>query len=323
MGIDAALRYWGLDGSVASFGDGYINDTFLVGGRFVVQRVNERVFPNAEALMRNVSRVADALGELGIHPLRVPDRSNPCRVSDGSLWRVSPYVKGRCFRQVPEELVEPAGEAFGTLLNRLAACDVSLEPAVPGYHDIDHYLAIHDTLEQDAETKPEREFVELQRHRVPDYSTGKQIIHGDCKVDNLIFHPRSPRVLKIVDLDTLMQGHPAFDFGDFVRSACTAVGNAEWQGMMKRGKSAIAGFFRPFQLPFRAVRVSESMALAPAHMSFMLGLRFLNDHCQGDRYFKVRRRGENLERARAQFRLCEAFRTGVPDLSRWIEDALD
>ena len=42
-------------------------------------------------------------------------------------------------------------------------------------------------------------------------------------------------------------------------------------------------------------------------MSFMLGTRFLTDHFNGDRYFAVIRRGENLDRARAQFALTEQF----------------
>ena len=38
-----------------------------------------------------------------------------------------------------------------------------------------------------------------------------------------------------------------------------------------------------------------------------LGLRFFQDFLAGDRYFKVRQPGQNLNRARVQFRLCEAI----------------
>jgi hypothetical protein len=34
-----------------------------------------------------------------------------------------------------------------------------------------------------------------------------------------------------------------------------------------------------------------------------LGIRFLTDHLQGDRWFRVRRRGENLTKARRQLAL--------------------
>jgi hypothetical protein len=37
-----------------------------------------------------------------------------------------------------------------------------------------------------------------------------------------------------------------------------------------------------------------------------LGLRFLTDHLEGDRYFKVERPGQNLQRALVQFRLAES-----------------
>ena len=39
-------------------------------------------------------------------------------------------------------------------------------------------------------------------------------------------------------------------------------------------------------------------------LPFELGLRFLTDHLEGDRYFKVERHGQNLRRALTQFRLA-------------------
>jgi hypothetical protein len=42
-------------------------------------------------------------------------------------------------------------------------------------------------------------------------------------------------------------------------------------------------------------------------LPFELGLRFFQDYLAGDRYFKTRQPGQNLNRARVQFRLCEAI----------------
>ena len=36
-------------------------------------------------------------------------------------------------------------------------------------------------------------------------------------------------------------------------------------------------------------------------MTFENGMRFLADHLNGDKYFKIHRPGQNLDRARAQF----------------------
>ena len=66
----------------------------------------------------------------------------------------------------------------------------------------------------------------------------------------------------------------------------------------------------------------EEYAAAPAHMSFMLGTRFLTDHFDGDRYFGVTRRGENLERARAQFELTRQFDRSIERLCEILAHAM-
>jgi hypothetical protein len=38
-------------------------------------------------------------------------------------------------------------------------------------------------------------------------------------------------------------------------------------------------------------------------MTFECGMRFLADHLNGDKYFRIHRLGQNLDRARAQFAL--------------------
>ncbi len=43
-------------------------------------------------------------------------------------------------------------------------------------------------------------------------------------------------------------------------------------------------------------------------ITFELGLRFFTDHLRGDSYFRVRYRGENLDRAAAQVRLAGEHR---------------
>ena len=40
-------------------------------------------------------------------------------------------------------------------------------------------------------------------------------------------------------------------------------------------------------------------------MTFECGIRFLADYLEGDIYFKIHREGQNLDRARTQFKLVE------------------
>jgi hypothetical protein len=51
------------------------------------------------------------------------------------------------------------------------------------------------------------------------------------------------------------------------------------------------------------------------------GIRFLTDYLEGDRYFKVHRAGQNLDRARAQFRLVEQLEEQAEAMERVLEGA--
>jgi hypothetical protein len=51
----------------------------------------------------------------------------------------------------------------------------------------------------------------------------------------------------------------------------------------------------------------DHLAIAPQVLTYELALRFLADYLPGDIYFKVKRPGHNLQRARAQFRLLASM----------------
>ncbi len=123
-------------------------------------------------------------------------------------------------------------------------------------------------------------------------------IHGDCKINNLLFRENSAEVVCVVDLDTTMHGHWAWDFGDLARSgAVTQDGSLS----LDLFGALVEGFAGEKEAALGA----DELVLAPRYVCFMLGVRFLTDHLDGDRYFKVQARGDNLRRARAQFRLLE------------------
>ena len=117
-------------------------------------------------------------------------------------------------------------------------------------------------------------------------------------MNNLLFHPEQPRVTHLIDLDTAMRGHPAWDFGDLVRSV--ASGAEEAGAAPHVSLETFERVARGFARGAGGIVDPKAFAAAPGHMSFMLGVRFLTDHCTGDRYFRVAHRGQNLERARSQ-----------------------
>ena len=103
------------------------------------------------------------------------------------------------------------------------------------------------------------------------------IIHGDCKINNVLFDQQGERVLSVIDLDNNMSGHWAWDFGDLVRSVSFSRGGFDEED------------YRACLLGFLAGRgsdrvVNEHLVSAPSYLAFMLGLRFLTDHLSGDIY---------------------------------------
>jgi hypothetical protein len=221
---------------------------------------------------------------------------------NGDAWRLFPRLNARSYQALPDALVAAAGAAFGGFLRRFADFSAPLEPVIEGFHDLDGYLAQYDAAPLLPEADAARRKVDALRGNFAAGGT-RSVIHGDCKVNNLLFHPTRPAVLAIIDLDTVMIGDPAWDFGDLARSvfAGTEEGRAAAPLSLVRFEKLCDGFLSAFG----PVDDAHRFAAAPAHMSFMLGVRFLTDHLRGDVYFKTSRRGANLRRAEGQLALAE------------------
>lgn len=298
---------------------GHVNRTFAVGNdRFVLQCINGHVFTNPEGVMRNLAKLLPRHAGI-VSPM--PTHAATLWVEDdaGELWRLFPYVDARNLQALPDALAEPAGFAFGDFHAAVAGMDDELEPVIDGFHDLPRYL---DALWEAApEASAEVDFVRARgAFRFPDTRT---VIHGDCKVNNLLFHPEEPRVTHLIDLDTAMHGHPAWDFGDLVRSV--ASGAEEAGSAPDVSLTTFERVARGFARGAGGIVDPEAFAAAPGHMSFMLGVRFLTDHYAGDRYFRVDYRGQNLERARSQLdaaRRFDALQSALEDTLQHVATAV-
>ena len=305
LGPDRVLGEWGCAGQPAvPHAVGRINDTWMVGERYVLQRLNSKVFVEPLAVTRNLAKVLDHDDASLVAPLETVDGEPFACDETGSVWRLFPRINGRNFQVLPDELFEVAGHAFGGFLARCAAFPGALEVVIRGFHDLNGYLAALDAAVGGAEE--ERRRIDRLRGLFPAPRVGR-LIHGDCKVDNLLFHPCRAEVVAVIDLDTVMVGDPAWDFGDLVRSVFAGTeGDGEGAGAplsRRRFERLVRGFVGAFG----TVDDIDRFATAPAYMSFMLAVRFLADHLGGDVYFKVTAHGDNLRRARSQLDLAESF----------------
>ena len=285
---------------------GHINDTYVVAGGFVLQRLNGTVFADPQAVMRNLAKVvAYEGGRRLVAPIATRDGRPFAIDAAGDVWRLFPRIPARSFQTLPDELLEPAAAAFGAFLATFADFQEELEPAIDSFHDLGGYLERLDATPKTAGADDELRAIETLRG-VFRPSVATAVIHGDGKINNLLFHPRANTVVAIVDLDTVMRGDPAWDFGDLVRSAF--IGSEETAAAAEVSLPRFERLCRGFLRTFGPLDDVARFAAAPAYMSFMLAVRFLTDHLQGDVYFKVSQRGDNLLRARSQLALTKRFR---------------
>lgn len=316
---------WGIAGArLSPLGAGHINDTLLVTARgrpqVVLQRINQQVFTNPARVMRNLARVQAHIAAVapGLIPplLEALDGRSYFRDEQGGWWRLWAFLPdGRTFEQTRDPAVcRTAAHAFGRFQHLLSDLPgPPLEPAIAGFLELGGYLARFDQVRAAApaaeaavrEACGDAGFIDAHRALAEQLPKGDTVIHGDCKLNNLLFDQRGTAVRAVLDLDTIMLGHWAWDFGDLARSVLTgAFAESQW-GDGTAARALFVALVEGFQAGSGRAADPRLLSLAPVYVAFMLGIRFLTDHLEGDRYFKVNRTGENLQRARRQFALIE------------------
>jgi len=306
---------------VESHTGGHINDTWFVDTdrhrRYVLQRINSRVFANAAGIVANTARVVAEIERRspGLVPPFVAARDGAAAVvADGGTYRMLGYVAGRSLGGLESvDQASAAGVAFGRFQHALAGYDRSAHVVpIPRFHELDWQLERFDrVLERPAPGRLDAaaddvDKAQRDRTRVVAASLGPfGMIHGDGKVTNLLFDDRD-RVVAVLDLDTVMWGARSWDFGDLVRSAA-ALGAEDDPNIgfsIERYRALANGYVRGAG-DLVTTDLRAALGAVPAYMAYMLGLRFLIDYLDGDTYFRVAHPTHNLVRARSQFRLFQ------------------
>lgn len=320
---EEALAHWpalAAPARVRRHGAGHINDTYIVADRYVLQRLNRAVFPRPEAVMANLAKaLRHEGGALLVAPIASAEGTHMVTDMHGDHWRLFPLLPARAFQALPHDLLAPAAAAFGRFLSVFGDFSEPLEPVIDGFHDLGGYLAELDAAPKTNDATAEMRIVDTLR-RTFQPGVARRVIHGDCKINNLLFHPTEAAVIAVIDLDTIMLGDPAWDFGDLVRSAFAGAEESASAGAFSQ--SRFERLCQGFVAACDCIDDCARFAAAPAYMSFMLAVRFLSDHLRGDVYFQVAHRGQNLLRARSQLTLAGRFRDATPTMRRVLEAAL-
>ena len=323
------------------FGDGHINDTFLVvcqdgeaTHEYVLQRINKNVFADGKGLMANMQAVTDYTrkilerdgGDVERGTLTiVPTKTGESCVFDeeGYCWRVTHEIKGVYSASVVENagMLKETGRAFGKFMRDLDGFDASvLTETIPNFHDTPKRFenfkraVAEDRMGRAAGVQAEIEFAmgyeEFVHTLVDQLESGiipLRVTHNDTKINNLLLDQETGKAICVIDLDTVMPGLAAYDFGDSIRSGTNPADEDERDlSKVTMDINLYEAFAAGFLSEAGAIMKKEellSLPIGAKMMTFECGIRFLSDYLDGDVYFKVHREGHNLDRARTQFKM--------------------
>ena len=270
------------------------------------------------------------------------------KTSDGANYFIDDEDRFmRCYKFIPDSVTydvfdDPkvlyrAGTAFGRFQMQLADFDAStLYEIIPNFHNTAaryealKKVALNDEYFLKSEVSEELEFLlaneELAASLVKKLNDGiipLRVTHNDTKCNNVLFDINTDLPLAVIDLDTVMPGLTAYDFGDAVRFAANTA--AEDEADISRVSldldkyDAFAGGFVSQVAGALTKAEIETLHLGPIVMALELASRFLADYLDGSRYFKCDYEKHNLVRARCQIALAKDMIKKIPETRAIIE----
>ena len=134
-----------------------------------------------------------------------------------------------------------------------------------------------------------------------------RVTHNDTKLNNILIDDVTKEAKCVIDLDTVMPGAVAYDFGDCIRFGASTAAEDETD------LSKVEVDLHLFEVFAKGYLATANKFLTPAEkdslvtgaylMTLECGVRFLTDYLNGDVYFKIHRENHNLDRCRTQFKL--------------------
>ncbi|MGO9874753.1 MAG: phosphotransferase enzyme family protein [Acidimicrobiia bacterium] len=313
--------------SVRRFGAGHINETFLVatpGSDYIVQRINQTVFPAPQQLMDNVIAVSTHLGGRLVPQLVAARRGGWLVCAGDDVWRAWVRLAGAATigRPTPTRAAS-AAQLLGRFHGALADLNPSLlHETLPDFHDPARRLArLREVVDADPFGRADEVGAEISAAFAAArlVRTAEELItsvpcrvaHNDAKLDNVVF--RDGEAVCLVDLDTVMPSAWFWDVGDLVRTACTRAAEDDarpgravvdptlYHAVLDGYRDGLSTGVSP------TVGEVEALEVAGAIATYEQALRFLTDWIAGDVYYRTSRPGQNRDRARAQLGLLASM----------------
>lgn len=306
--------------SMNQYGSGHIHDTYFLETKsetaFVAQRFNRDIFSDPYTVEHNYELLRKLLGNSEIFKLEyLKGKSGSIFENiEGDLWRISPFIQETMTYDVCEDdsLAFNAASAFARFIKELSETPPhQFKEAIPNFlNPAVRYLQFKASLEQASDTllKKAGHLIDAYTYHNPTVELEsltaqlpKRVIHGDTKINNILFR-KDDEVVSIIDVDTTMPGYTMCDFGDLVRTTCNKTAEDDPDPKHAGLKTSIydqifnafkeQNFLTPIEL--------NSLPLGVHLMTWLTGIRFLTDYLNRNIYYKIHREDHNLDRAQSQ-----------------------
>lgn len=341
--------------SLKKFGSGHINNTYFLkntdadGPDYLLQQINHRVFTDVEKLTANMCRVIDHLKS------KVAARESGCAEKEvmtliegrdgkyfyqdnrGSYWRMCIFMRDTKTYDLVETTKQAfeGGKAFGRFQNMLSDMRAeTLYEVIPNFHNIESRLSAllqaveDDPLKRVSAVRAQLDYIdghaeEMRYFQRPQQQSAlpKRVTHNDTKFNNVLLNEHDEAQC-VIDLDTVMCGYVAYDFGDAIRTIVNTRAEDE-EDPEKIGlniplfKAYTKGYLQEAG-GFLIDAEVRSLIMGVLLLPYMQAVRFLTDHISGDTYFKIKFEGHNLQRTKAQLRLFELLYEQKKELDRIV-----
>ena len=335
------FKYAGEPYSCEVYGNGHINSTFKIEckdgnsvTRYILQKINSNIFPDTDALTENIENVTEFLKEKitkrGGDVLRetlslVPtvEGKNYYTDENGENWRSYIFIEDTvCYDKIenPKDFYN-CGYAFGNFQNLLADFPAEkLHEVILNFHNTPiRYETFKKAVSADicGRAKSVRKEIDFVNAHESDMSLltdmlkkGEiplRVTHNDTKLNNCMFDKNTGKTICVIDLDTVMPGLRAYDYGDSIRYGATTgaedeIDLSKVNFSLELFKSYTEGFIKACGESM-SYQEALSLPIGAKIMTLECGMRFLTDYLEGDTYFKTTRENHNLDRCRTQFKL--------------------
>lgn len=311
--------------SLSPLTHGYINDTFLVKEGdtpvYILQRINHDVFPNVSGIMNNIEKAFSFLKSDDYHNISlvqtISGQSYYSHKKEGTTyWRLMTYKDNSLAYNTTEnpKIAFGAGKIIGEFHRLLSSAKPeSFVDIIVGFHDLtlrknqfNESLSLGATDRKNTaktaiafakntlETLKELDHLELPL----------RICHNDTKLNNILFSKKTDLPLCLIDLDTLMSGFFHFDFGDAIRTIVnTAPEDEQDHGNIVFRRDLFDSFIDGLATngAFLTQAEIDVLPMGVVLMPFLHGIRALTDYLNGDVYYKVAYKNQNLDRCLSLF----------------------